>query len=100
MGQPKRHAHYRRIPIPESGTGVLPGVTTMTATHPDQKAQILLAPTITKLPEAALGAVIVSGSHGGLYPGYCAANGSVRAAIFHDAGVGKDESGIASLLYL
>lgn len=61
---------------------------------------VLTAATITSLPSGAAGAVIVSGSHGGIYPGYCAAKGQVRAVVFHDAGIGKDEAGIASLDYL
>ena len=61
---------------------------------------ILLADTITKLPPDAAGMVVVSGSHGGIYPGYLAAKARVRAAIFNDAGVGRDEAGIGSLLYL
>ncbi|MFA7670050.1 MAG: hypothetical protein WCX93_11940 [Burkholderiaceae bacterium] len=73
----------------------------MTTDHPtDNKVPVLQAPTITTLPADAAGAVIVSGSHGGLYPGYCAAKGQVRAVVLHDAGVGKDEAGIASLAYL
>ena len=34
---------------------------------------ILAADTITKLPPDAAGQVVVSGSHGGRYPGYLAA---------------------------
>lgn len=63
-------------------------------------ASVLFAPTITKLPAAAAGAVVVSGSHGGVYPGYLAAKAGVRAAVFSDAGIGRDEAGIGSLAYL
>jgi hypothetical protein len=59
-----------------------------------------MADTITKLPAEAGGAVIVSGSHGGVYPGYLAAEAKVRAVILNDAGVGKDAAGIGSLDYL
>lgn len=58
---------------------------------------VVLADTITKLPENAARCVVVSGSHGGRYPGYLAARGRVRAAIFNDAGIGKDEAGVAGL---
>jgi hypothetical protein len=58
---------------------------------------VIEAPTITSLPPEALGAVVVSGSHGGRYPGYLAAKARVRAVIFSDAGVGRDAAGIASL---
>jgi hypothetical protein len=61
---------------------------------------IIMADTITKLPAEAAGAVVISGSHGGLYPGYLAAKARVRAVILNDAGVGKDEAGIASLPFL
>jgi hypothetical protein len=62
--------------------------------------RIIEAPTITTLPADARGAVVVSGSHGGRYPGYLAAKAGVRAVIFNDAGVGRDGAGIASLAYL
>ena len=58
---------------------------------------IIEAPTITSLPPEAAGAVVVSGSHGGHYPGYLAAKARLRAVIFNDAGVGRDGAGIASL---
>ena len=63
-------------------------------------AAILEADTITKLPPEAAGAVIVSGSHGGLYPAYLAAKAGVRAVILNDAGIGREKAGIASLAYL
>jgi hypothetical protein len=55
--------------------------------------------TVTKLDERHAGAVIVAGSHGGGYAAYCAARAQVRAAIFNDAGVGKDSEGIHALSY-
>jgi hypothetical protein len=58
---------------------------------------IIEAATITSLPPEARGAVVVSGSHGGRYPGYLAARARVRAVVFSDAGVGRDGAGIASL---
>lgn len=61
---------------------------------------ILAADTITKLPPEAGGAVVISGSHGGVYPAYLAAKARVRAVILNDAGVGRDEAGVASLAYL
>jgi len=64
------------------------------------RGEVLLAPTTTKLPDAAPGAVIVSGSHGGRYPGYTVAGAGVRAVILNDAGVGKDGAGTGSLPYL
>src|SRR4051794_33466016 len=61
---------------------------------------ILAADTITKLPPDASGQVVVSGSHGGRYPGYLAAKAGLRAVILNDAGVGKDAAGIGALAYL
>ena len=46
------------------------------------------------------GAVVVNGSHGGVYAAYVAAKLGVAAAIFNDAGVGRDKAGIAGLDYL
>ena len=60
----------------------------------------VLAHSITKLGADAVGAVVVCGSHGGVYPGYLAALGHVRAVVLNDAGVGKDAAGIGSLAYL
>lgn len=61
---------------------------------------LLLAPTITKLPPEAEGAVVVSGSHGGRYPGFLAAKAGVRAVVFNDAGIGLDGAGVGGLFYL
>lgn len=61
---------------------------------------ILQAPSITKPPPGSAGSVLISGSHGGVYPGYLAARTGVRGVIFNDAGIGKDQAGIGSLVYL
>ena len=61
---------------------------------------IIVAPTVTKLGPDAVGAVLVTGSHGGIYPGRLAIGAGVRAAIFHDAGLGRDQAGIGSLALL
>lgn len=59
----------------------------------------LLADTITRLPDA-VGAVLVTGSHGGIYAAYLAARAQVRAVIFNDAGVGLEDAGVAGLEWL
>ena len=46
------------------------------------------------------GAVVVNASHGGIYAAYLAAKLGVAAAIFNDAGGGRDNAGIAGLDYL
>lgn len=61
---------------------------------------IVTAPTVTTLPPDAAGAVLVTGSHGGLYAGMLAARAQPRAVIFHDAGIGLAQAGIASLAIL
>ena len=58
--------------------------------------RVIAADTITSSADAE-GQVVVSGSHGGRYPGYLAARAGVRAVIFNDAGVGKEGAGIGSL---
>jgi hypothetical protein len=61
---------------------------------------IVLAPTVTVLPEGTAGAVLVTGSHGGLYPGVLAGLSGARAVIVSDAGIGREEAGVASLPFL
>ena len=56
--------------------------------------------SVTKLDETHAGAVVVAGSHGGIYPGYLAAKARVRAIVLNDAGVGFAQAGIGSLAYL
>lgn len=51
------------------------------------------------VPEDA-GAVVVCGSHGGTSSGEIALEVTLAAAFFNDAGVGKDEAGIAALAML
>lgn len=55
--------------------------------------------TVTKLDRSYAGRVVVAGSHGGEFAAFCAARAQVRAAIFNDAGVGKDFEGIHALRY-
>jgi hypothetical protein len=58
---------------------------------------VVVAPTVTKLPPDMVGAVLVTGSHGGHYAAALAAASGARAVIFHDAGVGRDRAAIAAL---
>jgi len=62
---------------------------------PDLPKEIVLADTATKLGPAARDGVIVTGSHGGRYAAYLTLKAGPRAVIHNDAGVGKDEAGIA-----
>jgi hypothetical protein len=58
------------------------------------------ANSVTELGAADRGAVLVTGSHGGLIAAHLAASGGAHAAIFNDAGVGCDDAGIAGLRML
>lgn len=64
------------------------------------KTQTIAETSVTKLDARHRGAVLVAGSHGGVYAGYMAAKAGVRAVILNDAGVGRDRAGISSLPYL
>lgn len=63
------------------------------------RADIILADTITKLGPNAPDSVILSGSHGGVYPGYVAARAGVRAVVLNDATGGLQDAGYGSLPY-
>jgi hypothetical protein len=65
-----------------------------------QLAPVLIADSITRTGTDVAEAVVVNGSHGGIYAAYVAAKLRVAAAVFNDAGVGRDEAGIAGLDYL
>ena len=61
---------------------------------------VVLLDSITQVRPEHAGMVVISGSHGGVSAGHYASQ--VRAAlyVFNDAGVGKDQAGIASLATL
>ena len=63
-------------------------------------APIVIADSITRVGPEAAGAVVVNASHGGVYAAYLAAKLHAAAAIFNDAGVGRDRAGIGGLDYL
>jgi hypothetical protein len=67
---------------------------------PPERRSIVTADSITRVGSQAKGAVVVNGSHGGLYAAYLAAKLGVAAAIFNDAGIGRDQAGIAGVDYL
>jgi hypothetical protein len=54
----------------------------------------------TKLGPDAHDAVVVCGSHGGLYPAWLAARAGVRAVVLNDAGIGRHQAGIAGVHWL
>ena len=53
--------------------------------------------SVTELPARAPGPVLLTGSHGGVYAAHFALERGIRAALFHDAGIGRDNAGIACL---
>src|SRR5437660_12815377 len=63
-------------------------------------APIVTADSITRIADEARGAVVVNASHGGVYAAYLAAKLGAAAAIFNDAGIGRERAGIAGLDYL
>jgi hypothetical protein len=67
---------------------------------PPSAAPIVVADSITRIGPEAVGAVVVNASHGGVYAAYLAAKLGAVAAIFNDAGVGRDYAGIGGLDYL
>lgn len=60
---------------------------------------VLVYDSVVKLPPEANGAVVVGGSHAAVYAAYMSAKYGCRAAIHHDAGIGKDEAGVSGLPY-
>ena len=58
---------------------------------------ILIMDSITKVAPADHGAVVVSASHGGASSGEFALEVPLKLVFFNDAGVGKDQAGIAAL---
>ena len=60
---------------------------------------VLVFDSVTKLPPEADGAVVIGASHAAVYAAYMSAKFGCRAAIHHDAGIGKDEAGVSGLAY-
>lgn len=61
---------------------------------------LLLVDSITEAVGPGEGKLVVSGSHGGISAGRFAVQAGVRLAVFNDAGVGRDDAGIAALAWL
>jgi hypothetical protein len=56
--------------------------------------------SITELQANDAGCIAVSGSHGGISSATYAAAARPLLSVFNDAGVGKDDAGIAGLAFL
>ncbi|MGN0837575.1 MAG: hypothetical protein ACI4NN_00635 [Pyramidobacter sp.] len=61
---------------------------------------VVVSNSATKFTADPRGKVFVTASHGGVYPARLAASYGVRAAVFNDAGLCKDNSAIAGLDFL
>jgi len=59
--------------------------------------RVILMDSITKVTAEDAGAIVVCASHGGTSSGEFALEVPLKAVIFNDAGVGKDDAGIAAL---
>ena len=62
-----------------------------------QRGRVIIMDSITKLTPEDAGAVVVSASHGGASSGEFALEVPLSVVFFNDAGVGKDNAGIAAL---
>jgi hypothetical protein len=62
--------------------------------------RVIVIDSITQLTAGDEGAIVVSGSHGGTSSGTFALELPLRLVFFNDAGVGKDEAGVAALAML
>jgi hypothetical protein len=62
--------------------------------------RVIVMDSITKVTQQDSGTVVVSASHGGASSGEFALEVPLAAAFFNDAGVGKDNAGIAALAML
>jgi len=66
---------------------------------PDGRS-VLLVDSITQIEAGDAGAWVVSGSHGGTSSAAYALAVPLALAVFNDAGIGKDDAGIAALALL
>ena len=60
----------------------------------------LLLDSITDANAESAGRLVVSGSHGGVYPAAIASQRDIRAVLFNDAGIGFENAGVAGVLKL
>lgn len=62
-----------------------------------RKGRVVLMDSITKVSPEDEGSVVVCASHGGSSSGEFALEVPLKVVIFNDAGVGRDNAGIAAL---
>lgn len=63
-------------------------------------AAVVLLDSVTEVTAAHAGCAVITGSHGGASAGRYALAVRTRLYVFNDAGVGKDEAGVAALAML
>ncbi len=63
-------------------------------------AKPLFLDSITDSGINSAGRIVLSGSHGGVYPAALASNSGIRGVIFNDAGIGFEKAGIAGVSQL
>lgn len=61
---------------------------------------VVLLDSVTRILPEHVGAVCVSASHGGLSSAHFVAISGLRACLFNDAGLGRDDAGVSGLAYL
>ena len=64
------------------------------------QSAVKLLDTITDVMAPDRGRVVVSGSHGGVYPATVASLAGLRGVIFNDAGIGLEQAGIGGVIAL
>ncbi|MGV3571403.1 MAG: hypothetical protein ACO1PB_12450 [Ramlibacter sp.] len=62
-----------------------------------ETVRVLAVPTVTKLGPETPGSVVVGGSHAAVFTTYLTLKAGARAAIQHDAAMGRDQAGIRGL---
>jgi hypothetical protein len=61
---------------------------------------VLIVDTIAHVRPEDTGAIVMTGSHGGISSGEYAGQAPITAVFFNDAGIGKGKAGTAALPYL
>jgi hypothetical protein len=61
------------------------------------EGRVVIMDSITKVTPEDEGSIVVAASHGGASSGEFALEVPLRLAVLNDAGIGKDDAGIASL---
>ena len=60
-------------------------------------SEVVVIDSITEVRAEHAGRIVVTGSHGGASAGHYALMVRAKLYVFNDAGIGKDEAGIAAL---